>query len=163
MKNIINLSLTGIVWLSLVLLQHLFINIYKVKSVVEQFVPDQKPLLHSGLLPVPQHKSDWGWATRRLQSSQNLNNDKNKPCNKLNIINDVMPVSTSCTSLRAGHQVPLALNDGNGVFLNRSGSSVTAQSDVPHDDLAHVHITELKDNVKKQSFIHSICDIPELE
>lgn len=54
--------------------------------------------------------------------------------------------SAVLTSLGAGHQVPLGLDNGDGMFLNRGGTSVATQGDVSHDDLPHVHVMELQNN-----------------
>ena len=48
------------------------------------------------------------------------------------------------TSLSAGHQVSLVLDDGDGILLHRGGPGVAAQGDVAHDDLPHVHVMELR-------------------
>lgn len=48
------------------------------------------------------------------------------------------------TCLRAGHEVSLGLDNRNGVFLDRGRSGVATQSNVAHDDLAQVHVLELR-------------------
>lgn len=50
------------------------------------------------------------------------------------------------TSLSTSHQVSLAFDDGDGILLDRCGSSITAQCDIPHYNLSHVHILELKND-----------------
>jgi hypothetical protein len=50
----------------------------------------------------------------------------------------------SHTSLSAGHEVSLRLNDRDSVFLDGGGPCVVGQGNVTHDDLPHVHIMELK-------------------
>lgn len=58
------------------------------------------------------------------------------------------------TSLGTSHQVPLGLDDGDGVLLDRRGPSVAAQRDVAHDDLPHVHIMELSNQKNMASAFH---------
>lgn len=50
------------------------------------------------------------------------------------------------TSLGASHQVSLRLDDGDSMLLDRCGTSVATQVDIPHDNLPHVQIMELQNN-----------------
>lgn len=55
-----------------------------------------------------------------------------------------MPLLRILTSLGTSHQVSLAFDDGDSILLDRCGSSVAAQCDIPHYNLSHIHILELQ-------------------
>ena len=55
-------------------------------------------------------------------------------------------VTVACTCLCAGHQVSLALNDGNGVLLHGGRPGVAGQSDVGHHNISHRNVLELHTN-----------------
>lgn len=47
------------------------------------------------------------------------------------------------TSLGTCHQVPLRLDDRDSMLLDRCGTTVATQSDIPHYNLSHINIMEL--------------------